>query len=1584
MSSYKRLNVPELRELCRNFGLPSTGRKADLIAVLEKKDRSEMEASPIGPDNQHNEEVEEDGEGEETAIQVVEGETESAENDFTKLRALELKLQLARENREVARENRLALEIKERMLKNSSTVEGGATARTSFTVVERELRGLLPKMSDRDDEIISFFNAYERTLELYDVDDACYARLLPGCLSMKASKVYSKLSLEQSKQYALVKREILASFKLDAASYLQKFRTARRTGSESYKLFGNRLQELQTYYLDSKDIDSFDGLKCDMLLEQFISTLPAMIKSFVLARRPSNVGEASDFADLAFQVSQERDQYGKFRDKVDCKQSKFNDLLPNSQNKGIGATTALRQVNNGLKHTKTPIVCYECGGPHKKLQCPKLKEKTGGNGVTVIATCFTCGEKGHKSGSPLCRGKVGQPLRETYFVNKTGRKRENIFVIPTFVNGVQCEALRDTGASCTLIKWKAVKNRVKPIENRYITIEGVTGQQRIPVAEVMLYSPHFHYDKEVTVLVGLIDNMQYDVLLGNDIFDLGSELTDVVSVTHRLQTDDDSQRVNDRSRKLSVNAVQTRRQTTGEALNRSQNDSANNSLQTSCAVTTDAETAGNSTATGTVSGSIANDLNYESLMPTSRVATEAINTSMIDSASVSKDDTEPFTVNDGSDSINNESTVINNAHSDLNLPDGSTRKNISRTDFTQAQQRDASLKHLFDLANAGSEKYFIEDGILYRRAIGGCNPPEDKLLVVPSCYREQLVRTAHDSMWSAHSGARRTAQRIGALFFFPRMHSYITSWVKNCPVCQRIRPIKTKDRVPLNETPVINEVFADLTVDVCGGNWPITPRKNRYLLTAICNATKFAFAMAVPNLRAKTLAARLMKLFSSIGLPKTLRLDSAAQWRGSLMQELTRSLGIACNIATAFHHESIGTIERFNYTLERMAKSFIHENPTQWDIAIDYYLFAYNSVKSATTGCSPQELVYGRNLRSPLNVMREVWLNGEPEQPKLGKDVLTYLTELKEQLEAAAEAAEAETKKQNERQRNIYNRKTTVREFKEGDLVLVLQPTNSFKMLAQWAGPYPITRKLNSYNYELDLGNRKTILHINLLRKWEERIEVANVVTVNDDLVEGEEKILDSMELVNLPMMYNVGVHLTETEKAELFKLFADFPQVFTDKIGCTDLVQHVIRLTDSKPCVQPPYKVPEALRQEVQMEIERLLAEGIIAESDSNFCAPLVFVRRHGSGKLRICGDWRKLNQITEDDPYLMNNPAEILSRVSGAKFISTIDLNSAYYQVPLEENSRKYTAFRCFCGKFEFLRGGFGLKNMPKTFQKLVNKILRGCEEFAESHLDDICIYSKTFSEHVAHLREVLIRLRNAGLTANTSKCKFLLKSMKILGHVLEDGLIRPDEEKVAAIQQISTLATKTQVKSFLGLTGYYADFIPGYQEKAYALTELLKRNKPDKVQWREEEQKALDALKMALISKPVLVPPDPSLPFIIQSDASRRSISAILCQRGKDNKEHVISYASRKLLPRETKYSVIELELLAAVFGVTKFNHYVYGRKIELQSDHRPLSYIAALLEHSPRLARWNLILSNYDITPTYKRGSLNSNVDGLSRL
>jgi hypothetical protein len=275
-----------------------------------------------------------------------------------------------------------------------------------------------------------------------------------------------------------------------------------------------------------------------------------------------------------------------------------------------------------------------------------------------------------------------------------------------------------------------------------------------------------------------------------------------------------------------------------------------------------------------------------------------------------------------------------------------TNENVTRTEFMNEQQSDSSLTKFRRNAEDNHPDFFMKNGLLYRRAANDRSATDGKLLVVPDHYRRDVLQTAHDAMFSgAHNGAYRMTQRIKAAgLWFENMFEHCKQWQRSCDECQKLAIIRKSHRVPMVETPIIGEVFAELSIDVCGGDWPITPRRNKYLLTVQCTASRYAWAIPVTNLKAKTLAAKLMHLFASIGLPKVLKFDAAAQWRGSLMTELTRLLGITCNIATPFHHQSIGGVERLNQTIERMAKNYILENPRAWDIYVDYLMFAYNSV----------------------------------------------------------------------------------------------------------------------------------------------------------------------------------------------------------------------------------------------------------------------------------------------------------------------------------------------------------------------------------------------------------------------------------------------------------------------------------------------------------------------------------------------------------------------------------------------------------------------------------------------------------------
>ena len=250
--------------------------------------------------------------------------------------------------------------------------------------------------------------------------------------------------------------------------------------------------------------------------------------------------------------------------------------------------------------------------------------------------------------------------------------------------------------------------------------------------------------------------------------------------------------------------------------------------------------------------------------------------------------------------------------------------------------------------------------------------------------------------------------------------------------------------------------------------------------------------------------------------------------------------------------------------------------------------------------------------------------------------------------------------------------------------------------------------------------------------------------------------------------------------------------------------------------------------------------------------------------------------------------------------------------------------------------------------------------------------------------HISDILQRLLDAGLTANVSKCQFCLPRMEVLGHILANGKIEPSDDKLKAIQAIQPASTKRQVRCLLGLIGYYRQLVPQFAELTYCLTDLLRKEKPHKVKRESKHQQALDKIKHILTSKPVLVPADSDKHYVLQADASLYALGSVLSQVDDNGREHVVTYASRKLLPREINYSTIEKELLAILWSLQHWEHFIYGRHVTVYSDHRPLQWLRTMANQNSRLQRWSLMLEKYDIETVYKRGVENTNCDALSRL
>jgi len=327
--------------------------------------------------------------------------------------------------------------------------------------------------------------------------------------------------------------------------------------------------------------------------------------------------------------------------------------------------------------------------------------------------------------------------------------------------------------------------------------------------------------------------------------------------------------------------------------------------------------------------------------------------------------------------------------------------------------------------------------------------------------------------------------------------------------------------------------------------------------------------------------------------------------------------------------------------------------------------------------------------------------------------------------------------------------------------------------------------------------------------------------------------------------------------------VLGDYPDVFSVRPGCTNLIEHKLRLTDDTPCFQAPYRIPESLKDAVENDLLEMVRNDIIQfDETTSYCSPLIVVKKKDGG-IRLVNNFINLNSKTVNEQYMMNNLSDLVSRLAGARSVTRMDIKQAFLQVPMEAESIKYTGFHPFCGSFTYKKMPMGLKCASATCQRLLNMLLRGTHRFTGSLIDDILIFSMEFDQHLKHLQEVLERLRQAPLTVNTKKCMFAANDILILGFQVCDGRVYPDQTKVSAVANWPVPPNKTQLKSFLGLTGFFRQFVPQYAKVACPLSELLGKNKPDKLTWGEAQQRAFDQLRTALMSKPVLRAPDMSKP-------------------------------------------------------------------------------------------------------------------------
>ncbi|KAL0543836.1 hypothetical protein IC582_018941 [Cucumis melo] len=441
-----------------------------------------------------------------------------------------------------------------------------------------------------------------------------------------------------------------------------------------------------------------------------------------------------------------------------------------------------------------------------------------------------------------------------------------------------------------------------------------------------------------------------------------------------------------------------------------------------------------------------------------------------------------------------------------------------------------------------------------------------------------------------------------------------------------------------------------------------------------------------------------------------------------------------------------------------------------------------------------------------------------------------------------------------------------------------------------------------------------------------------------------------------------------------------DYPDVFPEELPGLPPHREVEFAIELEPGTVPisraPYRMAPAELKELKVQLQELLDKGFIRPSVSPWGAPVLFVKKK-DGSMRLCIDYRELNKVTVKNRYPLPRIDDLFDQLQGATVFSKIDLRSGYHQLRIKDDDIPKTAFRSRYGHYEFIVMSFGLTNAPAVFMDLMNRVFREfLDTFVIVFIDDILIYSKTEAEHEEHLRMVLQTLRDNKLYAKFSKCEFWLKQVSFLGHVVSKAGVSVDPAKIEAVTGWTRPSTVSEVRSFLGLAGYYRRFVENFSRIATPLTQLTRKGAP--FVWSKACEDSFQTLKQKLVTAPVLTVPDGSGSFVIYSDASKKGLGCVLMQQGK-----VVAYASRQLKSHEQNYPTHDLELAAVVFALKIWRHYLYGEKIQIFTDHKSLKYFFTQKELNMRQRRWLELVKDYDCEILYHPGKANVVADALSR-
>lgn len=462
---------------------------------------------------------------------------------------------------------------------------------------------------------------------------------------------------------------------------------------------------------------------------------------------------------------------------------------------------------------------------------------------------------------------------------------------------------------------------------------------------------------------------------------------------------------------------------------------------------------------------------------------------------------------------------------------------------------------------------------------------------------------------------------------------------------------------------------------------------------------------------------------------------------------------------------------------------------------------------------------------------------------------------------------------------------------------------------------------------------------------------------------------------------------LKEFEIKMFHTLFKKYEDVFAkDKydVGTVKNFTAQIKMTEDRYVSKKPYRCSLPDQKEIETQVAMLLKKKLIEESSSPFASPVTLAfKKDENRRSRMCIDFRELNKLIVPEPQPFPRIEDILVKAGNCEWFSTLDINSAFWSIPIAKEDRHKTAFVTQNGHYQWMCMPFGLKISPAIFQRALSSIIRrhDLSKFCMNYIDDILIFSKSLQEHLRHIELLMIAMRNEGFKLKLSKCHFAKSSVKYLGHIISRNIVRPSNDNLKAIKEFERPKNKKNVRQLLGKINFYHKYVENSTKRLEPLHNLLRKNV--EFLWTEECERSFVEIKKLLCSSPILSIYDQDKPVYVYTDASGGGLGAVLKQPQEDGMLHPVAYFSKRINPAQLKRKAIYLECLAIKEALVYWQHWLIGRTFTVVTDHKPLETMRVKARTDEVLGDLMFYISQYTFKIVYSQGKDNLEADALSR-